>query len=281
MAYMKRLDNTQIIKLGKKHKKWNEDVTIDIFPYLIENNRYFLAYYHGKFSKDVKEIAIVSPDNLDVEQANRAIKPLVYFTVTFGKLCENTEARVKHQMDIFEEIQVYLDSVMVSGILEQKLEEVYQRSYQVIQEIIVMQEEMIELGKKVNSMSQRIADRGYFVEHEIDEALALFPAPGWIQYKQFANNYKYRHDFDIIYENSKKPNLKIFHKFKDETTLYNMTSRIAERRLKESLNTVTDNMDMSNFTEEDYYSYWIAKFKCSLADRYEELIKKVRYPKSI
>ncbi|WP_010098806.1 hypothetical protein [Ornithinibacillus scapharcae] len=276
---MNKLDNTQILKLGKKYKKWNEDVTIDIFPYLIENNRYYLAYYHGKFSKDVKEIAIVSPDNLNSEQANRAIKPLVYFTVTFGKLCENTGARVKLQMDIFEEILDYLGSVLKSGLLDQKLEEVYKRSYQVIQEILDTQEEMIKLGEKVNNMSQRILDRGYFVEQEIDEALALFPAPGWLQYKQFEKSYIYRHDFDIFYENSKKPNLISYHKFKDEKTLYNMTSGIAEGRLRESLNIVTDNMDMSNFSEEDYYSYWITKFKSSLADRYEELRKKVRYPK--
>ena len=275
---MIRLEGNQILKLGKKHKKWNEDVTVEIFPYAINDSPYFLAYYHGKRSRKAKEVAIVSPILSTNEHAYQALEPLIYFTVTFNNLDNNTRTRAEHKFDIYEEIRNYLRNVLISGKLNQSLEEVYQRSFNIIDEIINLQDEMLDLRKKVNSLAQSILERGYFVDSDIDTALALYPVSGWIQFQQFNDNYKFRHDFDIIYENSKNPGLKEFHKFRDEKTLYNMTSKIAERRLKESLDILTDNRDMTGFSKEDYFSYWSNKFKKGLSDRYDELRNKIRHP---
>ncbi|WP_339215745.1 hypothetical protein [Ornithinibacillus sp. FSL M8-0202] len=54
-------------------------MTIEGFPYLINNSRYFLANYLGKLSKNVKNIAIITPDTMQKEDALKAIKPLVMF----------------------------------------------------------------------------------------------------------------------------------------------------------------------------------------------------------
>ncbi len=54
-------------------------MTIEGFPYLINNSRYFLANYLGKLSKDLKNIAIITPDTMQIEDALKAIKPLVMF----------------------------------------------------------------------------------------------------------------------------------------------------------------------------------------------------------
>lgn len=276
---MNQIDGNQLLKLAKKHKKWNEDVTVEIFPYLLEYNRYFLAYYHGKFSlNNVKAIGIISPDSLRREHALEALERLIYFTVTFGKIENSTKTRAELEFDIFEEIRNYLKSIMLSGVLYANLKEVYERSFQIINKIIALQDEMLKLRETVNNFARRVLDRGYFVEAEIEEALELFPIPGWIQFKQLEDRYRYRHDFDIIYENRNNSELVAFNKFKDPKTLYNMTSKMAERSLKESLDIVTDSKDMSSFSKVEYCNYWITKFKKSLSDRYEELRNRIRFP---
>lgn len=276
---MNQIDGNQLLKLGKKHKKWIEDVTVEIFPYLIENNRYFLAYYHGKFSlNNVKAIGILSPDSLQKEHALEALERLVYFTITFGKLENSTKTRAELEFDIFEEIRSYLKNILLSRGLTPNLKEVYERSYQIINNIIELQDEMLKLRETVNKFARRVLDRGYFIETEIDEALELYPVPGWIQFKQFEERYKYRHDFDIIFDHSKDPELATFHHFKDPKTLYNMTSKVAEGSLKKSLDILTDSMDMSNYSKEEYCNYWTNKFKKSLSERYAELRSNIRYP---
>jgi hypothetical protein len=276
---MIRLTSEEILELGKKHKKWNEAVTVEIFPYVISNSPYFLAYYHGKFSTKTREVAIVSPNSSNKEHAYKALKPLLYFTVTFNNLDIGTRKRAELQFDVMHEINDYLRSVLLSGELKQDLVKVYQRSLDITDEIIILQDKMLELRKEVNAIAQGILDRGYIADEDINNVFELFPTTGWIQYNQFYKNYIYRSDFDVIYENSSSPELKPFHKFKDEKTLFNMTSKIAERRLKESLEIATDGQDMSNFSKEDYFSYWSNKFKKDLSDRYEELRNKIRYPK--
>ncbi|WP_010098807.1 hypothetical protein, partial [Ornithinibacillus scapharcae] len=74
------------------------------------------------------------------------------------------------------------------------------------------------------------------------------------------------------------PELRAFNRFKDDKTLFNMTSKIAEGRLKESLDIVTDKMDMSNFSKEDYVDHWTIKYQNILSERYDELRTKIRYP---
>lgn len=55
MIQMNQIDGNQILKLGKKHKKWNEDVTIEGFPYLINNNLYFFCKLSWEALKRCKE----------------------------------------------------------------------------------------------------------------------------------------------------------------------------------------------------------------------------------
>lgn len=60
------------------YKVWKL-VTIEGFPYLINNSRYFLANYIGKLSKDLKNIPKITPDTMQKEDALKALKPRVYF----------------------------------------------------------------------------------------------------------------------------------------------------------------------------------------------------------
>jgi hypothetical protein len=276
---MEQLDGNKILKLGKKHKKWGEDVTVEIFPYVLNSNRYYLAYYFKKFTREVKEIAIVSPDSVDRDEALEALKPLTYFTITFGKLEENTKARAELDYSIYLEIRDFLTTILESGLLSHDLKNVYNRSLKIMEGMIQSQEEMLELREKVNQFAQGLLHKGYFDEQDIKVALELFPEPGWIQYEQFYNRYQNRKDFDVIYENSSSPQLRQLFTFRDPKTLYNMTSQVAESQLMKSLDILTDSKDMSGFTKEDYFNYWTTKFKKGLADRNEELRKKIRYPK--
>ncbi|MEN2767526.1 hypothetical protein [Ornithinibacillus xuwenensis] len=273
-----KLDGNQILDLGKKHKKWNENVTVEIFPYLLNNHRFYLAYYHGKFNRNVKSIAVVSPDANCKEEALKALEPLVFFTITFDKVENNTKARAELDYSIYEEIRVYLKNVLESNVLKDSLSEIYQRSYNIIDEMINLQKEMLNLRQKVNAFASSVLDRGYFLHDEIDELFEVFPIPGWIQYKQFYDRYQFRSDFDVIYENSSKPELQSFMRFRDSNTLKNMTSAVAEKQLADSLEVLTDGKDMSSLTEEEYQQYWLSKFKNDLYERYQQLRDQLRYP---
>ncbi|WP_010098570.1 hypothetical protein, partial [Ornithinibacillus scapharcae] len=179
---MERISKEQILKMGKKHKKWNEDVIVEIFPYLVNNNRYYLAYYMKKFTMDVKKIALVSPDSPSKDEALTALKPLINFTVVFGNIENFSKTRAELKFDVINEIRDYLEVILSSGLLSGNLMIYYERSFQIITEIIKLQDEMIKIRKKVNSMAQRILGRGYFMDEEIDESLELFSEIGWIQY---------------------------------------------------------------------------------------------------
>lgn len=273
---MQQITANELLKLGKRHKKWNEDVTIELFPYAINNHRYYLAYYLGKFSREIKNIAILSPDSSNKDEALNALKQLVYFTITFDKVENNTKTRAELNFEIYGEIRNYLRNILNSGVLQPEFIDIYDRSYKVVDKTLRLQDEMLELRSRVNKFAQDILDRGYFIDSDIDEVLSLFPAPGWIQYQQFYDSYRYRNDFDVIYKNENNPELIPFFKFRDPKTLFNMTSGIAEEQLKKSLDIVTDKQDMSNFSKEDYFNYWTKKFEKGLSDRYIQLRKIIR-----
>ncbi|MEN2467394.1 hypothetical protein [Ornithinibacillus sp. FSL M8-0202] len=275
---MKQIDGNQILKLGKKHKKWNEDVTIEGFPYLINNSRYFLANYLGKLSKDLKNIAIITPDTMQEEDALKAIKPLVYFSIAFDRVENNTKGRAELDFSVYEEIRDYLRNILNSGVLKTDLLAIYERSLKIIEKNLHLQQEMLALREEVTSIAKRILARSYFVDSEIDEILNMVPAPGWIQYEQLYDSYKYRHDFDVVYENQNNVELKPFFNFRDPKTLYNMTSKIAEHQLRNSLDNLTDSIDMSTYSKEEYFNYWTTKFKKGLSDRYVYLSNIIRYP---
>lgn len=275
---MEHIDAKDLLKLGMKHKKWNENVTIELFPYAINNHRYYLAYYLGKLSGKIKNIAILSPDLSNKDEALDALKPLVYFTITFDRVENNTKTRAELNFDIYEEIRNYLKNILNSGALQSKFIDIYDRSFKIVDKTLRLQDEMLELRSRVNKFAKGILDRGYFIDSDIDEVLSLFPAPGWIQYQQFYDSYRYSKDFDVIYENANNPELVPFFKFRDPKTLFYMTSGIADKQLTKSLEIVTEKQDMSNFSKEDYFNYWTKKFEKRLSDRYIQLREIIRHP---
>jgi hypothetical protein len=247
---MKNLNSKELIKLGKIHKKWTELVTMNNFPYLVNNKRYYLAYYYPRFTTNVNSYAVVSPDSGNKRDSDIAFKPLVYFSITISNIDLVVTKRASLKYNVWLEVRNYLKSVLEDNVLDYNLEIYYERSYKIIEKMISLQEEMIQMKEEYDKFVKIISDRGYFIDEDIDKSLKLAPTINWLQYDQFTDRYKYRHDFDVIYENQNNWELKKYmNAFRDKSTLYNMTSKVAEKQIKETLDLLGEGSDLSHMTQ--------------------------------
>jgi hypothetical protein len=276
---MKNLIGKELIRLGKKHKKWTELVSMNNFPYLVNNKRYYLAYYFGRFNTEVTSCAVVSPDSGTNEDSKRAFKPLVYFSISLGNIDVTVTTRAKLTYVSWLEIRNYLNSILEDNVLDSSLIVYYKRSLDIINEMIKQQEEMVSMKEKHDHFVKSLYERGYFIDSDIDYVLQIVPTLDRLQYFQFVKRYKHRHDFDVIYENRNNSDLQKYMRcFSDKQTLYNMTSRIAEKTIKETLDLLSFGVDLSQSTGEEYQEFIYSKYKRNLEEKVKEMARISKYP---
>lgn len=269
----------ELFKLGKKYQKWFENTAINADAYQLNSCSYYLAFYKSKLGGEVKATAVISTDsNYKKVDAMKAFTALVSYFITWNNVEDSIGERAKLNILIWKETRDYLRNIIEAGLSLNEKEVIYRRSLRIIESMIDLQYEMIDLWHEAKSMNDFVVKRGFFIDEEVEKVIEYVTLGGWIQYKQFQERYENREDFDVIFANRNDPNIKSFEQFSDPNTLKEMTSSASTQQLKQSMDRMTDGMDMSHMDKEAYCDYWIRTYKKRLDDRVENMKKQLRYP---
>ncbi|WP_010098579.1 hypothetical protein [Ornithinibacillus scapharcae] len=275
------IENPQeLLKLGVKHQKMFESTTVNLHAYKLHNKIFYLTQFKNKFTAKLKATGLICTQEADKQEYMQAFKQLIYYSVTYNNIRDGIEERAKLNVQVFEEIKSYLRGLLDSNLLVNDDEvAIYKRQLEVMEKSLALQEEMVEIWNEINIMDKEIVERGYFTDEELEKQIGYIPISGWIQYAQMKIQYDYKEDFDLIYENSINPNFKKYENFTKPDTLKNMTSNIAGPQLKKSMDRMTDGIDMSHMTREEYISYWLKTYKDRLEERFLVEWDKIRFPR--
>ncbi|MUV39204.1 hypothetical protein JNUCC1_03077 [Lentibacillus sp. JNUCC-1] len=272
---MNETDQQRLHELGKKHKKFLEDYTINIDGYKVNNHLFFLAMYMSKFSENPKAYAVFSLEHHNREEAKEAFYPLFFYFSTWNIILEVVQHRAQVTFSILEEVRDYLARI-VNARLSAVDMTVYERSLNILQNMLDLQEEMKHLWQSADQMDKQITEKGYVDDQEIEQLILYHIKGHWIQYAQFKDRYTYRKDFDVIYDNRNIPEVKKHEKFTRKKTLYNMRSNIAADQLKKSIAHLTEGkapMDYETFMDHFYDVY-----KERVQQQFEKVKPMLRYP---
>ncbi|GAB3047713.1 hypothetical protein [Virgibacillus ainsalahensis] len=275
---MTKIDEKELLKLGKKHQKWLEDTTINLAAYTIHNRSYYLSHYASKFSTKVKAYAVISPDSQYKDEALQAIQPHIYFSISQNNLRDSTEERAKYDVSILEEIRDYIGSILDSNVLDSGNEMIYQRSFNILQSMIDLQYEMVQLWEDVKSLEATVNERGFFGDDDVEKIVHYVITTDLIQYKQFKNRHYFCRDFDVIYEKRNTPKIIKHGNSLDDSLLKGMTREAAEQQLKNSLELLTKNREVGHRSEGDIYDMWMKSYREGLDERVKQTKNMLRYP---
>lgn len=143
---------------------------------------------------------------------------------------------------------------------------------------IKLQHEIVELWHEAQAMNDLVEKKGFFTDKEMEKVIEYVTIGGWIQYKQFKDRYENQESFDVIYANRNNSNIKLYEQFTNPNILKEMAGSSAAQQLKQSMDRMTDGMDMSHMNKEEYFDYWTQTYKKRLDDRVESMKNKLRYP---
>ncbi|MUV39203.1 hypothetical protein JNUCC1_03076 [Lentibacillus sp. JNUCC-1] len=274
---MNEAEQQRLLELGKQHKKFYEDVSINIEGYKVNHRLFFLAMYMNKFSDNTKAYAVVSFEKHSYEEAMEAMYPLTSYFVTWNNVLDSIKHRAQVDFSILEEVRDYLKRIVnaqVSGIDIS----VYERSLRIIQSMLDLQEEMKQLWQEADKMDKNIREKVFFDDQEIEQLIMYNLKGNWIQYAQFKDRYDYCDDFDVIYDNRNIPEVKKHESFTNKKTLFNMRSNIAADQLKKSIDRLTEGKAPMDY--ETYMEHFYVVYKERLVESYERDKKMLRYPLS-
>ncbi|GAB3047699.1 hypothetical protein [Virgibacillus ainsalahensis] len=268
----------ELYKLGKKHQKWLEETKINANAYQLNGHSYYFTIYEGKFNTKVKGHAIISPDSNNREEALESLKPHIYFVISTNNLKDAGSKRAQLDHSVWMEIRDYLKRVLEAGAVQGTNKIIYQRSLDILNAMIELQEEMVELWKNAGSLKTDADEKGFFSDEQVKKALDYIVKGDLIQYKQFKERYDYCEDFDLIYKNRNDAKVQPYQENLDSRILQGMTSEAAEEQLKNSLDRVTKNQYFDNMNEDQIYEKLMATYCEGLDERVRQAKEILRYP---
>ncbi|WP_197431757.1 hypothetical protein [Lentibacillus sp. JNUCC-1] len=272
---MNKSEQQRLLALGKKHKKFFEDVSINLDGYKVSGRLFYLARYTGKFRTKSKGDAVISLEKHTPEEAQRALLPLVSYFITWNNISDSIGERAQVDFSILEEVRDYLERIVNADIATIDIP-VYKRSLSVIQSMLDLQKNMKQLWQEASQFDKHVKEKDYFTDSEIDQLIMYNIEGGWIQYAQLKDRYQHRRDFDVVYANRDKPDIKKYDRFSDKHTLYNMTSDCAAEQLRQNIDQMTDGKAPMDY--DTYIDYFYNVYKERLKERVETLKKTLRYP---
>ena len=268
----------ELLKLGKRHQKWLENTNINANAYPINGSYFYLVFYESKFSTKVKANAVISPDSGNKVEALQSIKPHIYFTISCNNLRESVSKRANLNFAVLEEIKDYLQHILQSNVLDGVNKIIYERSFNILQSMIDLQVEMVQLWEDYSSLQEQVDEKGFFTDEEVEKVLHYIAMGDLIQYKQGKDRYDNCRDFDVIYEKRDHPKMKPFEKYVDHLLLQGMTSGVAEKQLKDSLDRLTNNRYFGNMNESEIYDELRKTYREGLDVRVQQTKDMLRYP---
>jgi hypothetical protein len=272
------LNRDERLSLAKEHKKLFEDYSITQFAYKLEDRFFYSAYYESKFSTTVKAEAVVSADTENKDKLMDAYYSLSFYVLYINKVEDVGGERANLNMQVFHDIKDYIESIIRADVLNNDNQLIYERALKTIKHTIALQDDMIQLYHDATALDNKVAEKGFFTDDELDQLAGYLPYIEIIQYNEARIRYKYRKDFDVIYKNRNDPEIKPFDIFTDDKVLRELTSDYSGKDLEQSLMYLSDNKDISGWTEEEHYKWLIDKQTKSAKKRIEELKQRLRYP---
>ncbi|MFC4558647.1 hypothetical protein ACFO3D_10545 [Virgibacillus kekensis] len=270
------LEKEKIIKLAKKQEKWFENYYINPYAYLVNGNPFYFSSF--KKGDKTKGYAIISPTSKNKEDHLQALKPLLHYSVSIRNITTDGKYRANVNFSVFYEVRDYLKRVVEGNVLDADNEMIYRRSLSIIQNMIDLQDSLVEHYKEAIRKYDAVKEKGFITEEDIQDIKKYIPLLTRIQYKQYLDRYAYRDDFDVIYENRKKPEIKQFDQFSDPRTLKQLTTDVAEKEMKEGLSRLDYGRDLHGMTDEEYDEMVLIEYNMKLDQQLDQVKGKLRYP---
>ncbi|MFC4558646.1 hypothetical protein ACFO3D_10540 [Virgibacillus kekensis] len=244
------LNQEKLIKLVKKHKKLFEHYFIKPYAYIVNDSLFYFASFERRGK--TTGYAILSPNSNNESDYMKAIKPLLHYAVSIGNISNDGKYRANVDFRILYEVRDYLKKVIEGNVLDSDNCIIYQRSLDIIQNMLDNQARLINTYKNAIEKFEQDKEKGYITDDDMQEMKGFIPIFMRLQYKQFVDRYDYREDFDVIYNNRNNKEIKQFDEFSDSNTLREMTSKKAENDLKNALTEVSYGRDLRDKTDDQY-----------------------------
>ncbi|WP_404453894.1 hypothetical protein LG329_04500 [Virgibacillus necropolis] len=270
------LNQERLVKLAEDNKKLFENYFVKRFAYLVNDEPYYFAIF--KRGDKTKGYAVLSPESNNKSDQLVALKPLLHYSVSINNILSDGKYRANINFAVFYEVRDYLKTIVESNVLDTDDEVIYKRSLSIVQNMIDLQESLIEHYKEAVRKYDAVKEKGFITEDDIHDIKRYLPLLMRIQYKQYLDRYDNRNDFDVIYENRNKREIKQFDHFTDQKNLKQMTTNIAEKEMKEGLSRLDYGRDLHEMTDDEYDELVLTEYDKELDQQLERVKSKLRYP---
>jgi hypothetical protein len=266
------------LNLSKEYKKSFEVYLITPYAYKLNGAFFYLAFYEGKFSGKEKGQAVVSRDSDSKKELMKSFYPLSYYGLSLNQVDGVGAERANLNMQVFHDMKSYLESIVKGNVLDKENKFIYERALKNINKTIALQDDIIQLYQEAKSLHKKVREKGFFTDEDLEQLAGYLPYIEIIQYNQSKCRYEHRTDFDVIYKNRNHPDIKPFNTFADDNVLRELTSNYSGIELEKSLKYLSDNKDISDWTEEEHYQWLMEKQRKSADNRIAEFKNRLRYP---
>lgn len=264
---MKRIDPEQLLEMGQLYQQKRETVTVNLESYIVNGHPYYLAIYRSKrFSLGDKGCAILTSDGGNEADALESLKPHVYYGVTNNTMINIGRQLASLQTTPLLTVKRYITSIIEAGVLDLDDQRMYERAYDTLHEMEVLQEKIVKLSRTADVLYEKVQKRGYFTDADVEKSIECIPKLNLIQYKQVKDRYAYRTDFDVIYQKRNHSSIKQIAPKPDVRLLKNMTSGSAGPDMKETLDVIEEGEDFSNKTDEQLMAIFTDRLDKGLRD---------------
>lgn len=278
-CHMKQIEPNELLNMGMVYQKRKEMTTVNLDAYMIKGLPYYLAVYQGKvFSSGDKGYAILSSDRGNEKDALASLQPHIYYGITSRTMQTLGKQRAAFDFSPKRSVQAYIKRIVEAGVLDEERQPIYERAYATIENMLDLQEDLIALVKEAEELYEEVKNRGYFTNKDVQQSIDFLPRLNLIQYKQYKDRYIHRLDFDGIYQNRKKPEIKQYAPLVSSVLLKRMTSKFAGPVMKESMEQLEEEKGFSQKTDDEMITIWTRNLQKNLHQHAERARAMVRNP---
>lgn len=276
---MKRISAEELLEMGQQYQQKKEATSVNLDAYMVNGRPYYLAIYRNKrFSMGDKGCAILSNEGGNEADALRSLKPHVYYGVTNNTMINIGKQRASLKITPLLTVKEYVKTIIDAGVLEQGDQKIYERTYDTLHGMEMLQEELVNLSEKADRLYERVQKRGYFTDEDVEKSTQFIPALNLIQYKQLKDRYAYRTDFDLVYQKRNDADIKRVAPKPDVRLLKDMTSRSAGPDMKETLDAMEEGENFADKSDDQLIDIFSDRLDKGLVEYAERSRATMRHP---
>ncbi|MBP1971436.1 transcriptional regulator of heat shock response [Virgibacillus natechei] len=245
------INNDELNKLAKGHKKIFEKFTINYGTYKINNNDYYLVVYKRK---KIKGLAIISSQSTkDINECLEALTWLTRYNQVRNLAFIHVDFRANINFDSFYTIKNFLEKVLQNVSLSADEKRIFEESDLALQTIINLQHQLISDYDKFLEKEKKV-ERGEIevvTKEHINDVLHFINTFDFIQYKQLTEQYNTISAFKRIFKMVKdNPEIKVLSDSAVNTYLQEFVS--SKANLQKNLKKVTHVPDLEQLSKEEH-----------------------------